>query len=258
MADFEKARKIINEADAILITAGNGFASLDGFDMLDEASFKIQYPDLVEKYNFKTIGDALDKRLSNWDEQWSIWRRFIDNYSINYQASSMMQNLKTLLKGKEYFIATSYYIHAFENAGFDSKKIFNIFGDWTTMACSSGINHGLKSDLQIYGVPKCEICNSEMEIHMPLTAHFYPDTDANTRLRIFITNNESRKVAVLGLGVDELSPQLLEPITHLVSQFESWHYISADLCITDLPQDVAKRSIAAESNSESLLEGLIS
>ena len=255
--DFEKAKKLIDDADCILVTAGNKFAIADGFDMLDEASFKVQYPDLVEKYDVHTIGDALDKKLPSWPEQWTMWRRFIDDYSVNYQPSDAMLELKQLLTGKDYFIATSYFTHAFENAGFDSKKIFNIFGDWTTMACSSAVNHGLKSDLAIQGVPKCEICNSEMEIHMPLTAHFYPDTDANTRMRIFITNNEDKKMVVLGLGVDELSPQLLDPILHLVSQFENWHYISADLDSSDLPQNIVKRSIGTGSNSKSLLEGLI-
>lgn len=47
--DFEKAKKLIDDADCILVTAGNKFAIADGFDMLDEASFKVQYPDLVEK-----------------------------------------------------------------------------------------------------------------------------------------------------------------------------------------------------------------
>lgn len=53
-----------------------------------------------------------------------MWRRFIDDYSVNYQPSDAMLELKQLLTGKDYFIATSYFTHAFENAGFDSKKDF--------------------------------------------------------------------------------------------------------------------------------------
>ncbi|KRL63386.1 hypothetical protein [Lactobacillus psittaci] len=254
--DFEKAKKLINDADCILVTAGNKFAIADGLDMLDEASFKVQYPDLVEKYDVHTIGDALDKKLPSWPEQWAMWRRFIDDYSVNYQPSDAMLQLKQLLTGKDYFIATSYFTHAFENAGFDHKKIFNIFGDWTTMACSSGVNHGLKSDLAIQGVPKCEICNSEMEIHMPLTEHFYPDTDANTRMRIFITNNEDKKMLVLELGVDETSPQLLDPIAHLVMQFDSWKYIAADLASDELPEKLQEKALAFNTNVANFLKEL--
>lgn len=92
---------------------------------------------------------------------------------------------------------------------------------------------------------------------MPLNANFFPDTDANTRFRWFLTGNEDKNVVVLELGVDETSPQLLDPMVKLVEQFPNWKYVSADLEEDDLPDDLQKRSFALNSNSHELMENLI-
>ena len=161
-----------------------------------------------------------------------------------------MKQLKELLNGKNYFIATSAFGHFFEKAGFEQDKIFDVFGDWTRMQCSSGLNHCTYSDLSVVkrylngqgDIPRCEDCDSPMEIHMPLNAHFFPDEDANTRFRWFLTRNQTKKVVVLELGVDPTSPQLIDPMIKLVEQFKDWHYIAADLSQDDLPDDIQKRS----------------
>lgn len=269
MTDFTKAKKWLNDADAVIVTAGNGMAREEGLDILSEENFDDLYGDVAEKYDVHTIGDALDKKFASWTEQWAFWSQLINNYSLNYEPSESMLALKKLLKGKEYFIAASTFAHFFENAGFNENRIFNAFGDWTKMQCSSGINHGLKDDREVVRqfiaaeknatedlVPKCEVCNSEMELHMPLNAHFYPDTDANARMRWFLTGNEDKKVAILELGVDETSPQLLDPMVKLVEQFGDWHYLAADLRQDDLPDDLQKRSLAFDSNSHDLLMNL--
>ena len=118
------------------------------------------------------------------------------------------------------------------------------------MQCYSGLNHGTYSDLSVVKryingqgeIPRCEDCDSPMEIHMPLNAHFFPDEDANTRFRWFLTRNQTKKVVVLELGVDPTSPQLLDPMVKLVEQFKDWHYVAADLSQDELPDNIQKRS----------------
>ena len=92
---------------------------------------------------------------------------------------------------------------------------------------------------------------------MPLNAHFYPDTDANSRLRWFLTGNEDKKVVILELGVDETSPQLLDPMGKLVEQFDSWTYLAADLTASELPSNLQKRSLTFGSNSHDVLTKLV-
>lgn len=262
MTSLNSSKELIAEADAIIVTAGNGLAKNEGLDILSE-DFEQDFSEIAKKYDVHTIGDALDKDFDSWDEKWQFWSKLIEKYTLNYQASPAMKNLKKLLQDKEYFIATSTFAHYFEKAGFNQKRIFDAFGDWTQMQCSSGINHGIKSDLKTvesylagHGqVPKCEICNSEMDLHMPLNSHFYPDTDANTRMRWFLTAMEDKKVVVLELGVDETSPQLLDPMINLVEQFDNWHYLAADLAPADFPDDL-KRVTAFDQSIDSFLAAL--
>ena len=123
------------------------------------------------------------------------------------------------------------------------------------------MNHGQKDDREVVKkylegkgeVPKCEDCNSPMELHMPLNANFFPDTDANTRFRWFLTGNEDKKVVILELGVDETSPQLLDPMVKLVEQFPNWHYVAADLADNDLPDDIQKRSAGFATDSHDMM-----
>lgn len=264
MNKIEEIKKWLNEADTVIVTAGNGFAQMEGLDMLSDETFAQDYPEVAMKYHAKTIADALDKKFDSWNEQWNFWSKLINRYSLKYEPSAEMKTLLELLKDKNYFIATSTYGHFFEKAGFDKEKIFNVFGDWTKMQCSSGLNHGQISDVEVVKnylagkgeVPKCKDCNSEMELHMPLNSHFFPDEDANTRFRWFLTKNEEKKVVVLELGVDLTSPQLLDPMAKLVEQFSNWKYVAADLSQDELPEVIEKRAIGLDINSKGLLEEL--
>lgn len=271
MAEINEVKDWLKNADTVIVTAGNGFAREEGLDILSEENFDDQFGEIAEKYDVHTIGDALDKKFDTWSEQWSFWSELINEYSLQYELSENMLNLKKLLEGKQYFIATSTFAHFFENAGFNENRIFNAFGDWTKMQCSSGINHGQKDDREVVErflkaikagnvsedlVPRCEDCNSPMEIHMPLNAHFFPDTDANTRFRWFLTGNEDKNVVVLELGVDETSPQLLDPVVKLVEQFPNWHYVAVDLADSDLPEDLRKRAVGFASDSHDMLKKL--
>lgn len=271
MADFTKVKEWIKDADAVIVTAGNGMAKEEGLDILSEENFDDQFGKIADKYDVHTIGDALDKKFDSWSEQWSFWSELVNEYSLQYEPSETMQALKQILQDKDYFIATSTFAHFFENAGFKENRIFDAFGDWTKMQCSSGINHGQKDDREVVKgflkaieennvtedlVPKCEDCNSPMELHMPLNANFFPDTDANTHFRWFLTGNEDKKVVVLELGVDETSPQLLDPMVKLVEQFPNWKYVAADLADEDMPADLKKRAAGFATNSHDVLMNL--
>lgn len=269
MANYTKAKEWIENADAVIITAGNGMAKEEGLDILSNKNFDHDFSEVAAKYGVHTIADALDKKFDSWSQQWDFWSKLINKYSLQYKSSQSMQALKQILQNKEYFIATSTFAHFFENAGFNENRIFNAFGDWTIMQCSSGINHGKKDDREVVKrflnaekisedlVPKCEICNSPMELHMPLNANFFPDTDANTRFRWFLTGNEDKNVVVLELGVDETSPQLLAPMIKLVEQFPTWKYLAADLAEENLPDDLNNRAVAFATNCHNVLVNLL-
>ncbi|GFZ26777.1 Sir2 family NAD-dependent protein deacetylase [Lactobacillus corticis] len=204
--------KLWHDADKIVLACGNQFLPLDDFAELEKA-----------------------QQLA-WPERWAKWSELIGQKTLNFQEPAAFSDVRKLLAGKEYFIATSSFEHYFEAAGFNEQRIFNLNGDWTVMQCSSGINHGQLSDLATVkaylagqgSVPKCAKCGREMELHVPLSQHFYPDTDANTRFRWFLTGAEDDQVLLVQLGVDETTPQLADPLVHLSRQFANWHLVKGD------------------------------
>ncbi|CCI84275.1 hypothetical protein FC52_GL001396 [Lactobacillus pasteurii DSM 23907 = CRBIP 24.76] len=263
MTKIQEAKTWLKDADAVIVTAGNRMAINEGLDIFSE-NFMQEFPDWAEKTEANNIANALDVP-SSWQEKWQLWSDLIDRYTVNYQASEQMKQLKSLLADKPYFIASSSFAHLFEKAGFDPKKIFNIFGDWTKTQCSSGINHGHTDDLAVVEqfkggsgqVPVCKTCGKELELHMPMTPHFYPDTDANHDFRWFITNNEDAKLVVLQLGVDLSSPQLAAPVIELVGQFPNWRFISCDLPNGSLPYAMQDRVYTESSDPKTLLAKLM-
>lgn len=235
---MKTAQEVLQEADAILITAGNLFAKNEGLDILDQGHFARDYPDLAKNMHVTSIAEALDLSDISWESKWEIWSQFIYRFSTNYEPSLAMSKLRQLVDNKSYFIATSSFGHFFEQAGFDTQRIFNVFGDWTRMQCSSGINHGQVDDQQVVAemikakqvsdqlVPKCSVCHLPMELHLPLNSTFFPDSEANSRLRWFLTNHEEQRLVVLEMGLDPTSPQLAAPIVSLAQQFPNWQYVA--------------------------------
>jgi NAD-dependent SIR2 family protein deacetylase len=272
MDNLNKAYQLIDDADVVVVTAGNGLAKIEGLDLLGQTKFSQEFPEIFKNYGVLSVGTALDLKKLSWKQRWSIWSEFIQKYSLTYEPSVTMRQLKQLLENKEYFIATSTFANFFEKAGFNKKRLFNIFGNWTKMQCSSGVNHGLQDDIAVVQqflstkdntrkltslVPQCTVCGQPMEIHLPLNDHFYPDTDANARFRWFLTGNENKRTVFLELGVDETSPQLLNPVLHLVEEYDQWSYVAADLNKDCLPESIIKRSVAVNADSKSLLASLV-
>lgn len=272
MENLSKAKRLVNEADVVIVTAGAGFAKGEGLDLLGQSSFDQSFPDIAQKYDVHSVGDALDKKLASPAEQWLFWSKLIQKYSLDYKPSQTMRNLRKIIGERKFFIATTCFGHFFETAGFNDKRIFNVFGDWTRMQCSSGVNHGYRDDRETVSkilqsvqqghdidqlVPRCQKCGQPMEIHLPLNDHFYPDTDANTRFRWFLTGNEEEKVVFLELGVDETSPQLFDPIIHLVQEFPLWSYVAADYQQETFPLDIQVRAAGINADSTTLIQELV-
>ncbi|RMC60170.1 Sir2 family NAD-dependent protein deacetylase [Lactobacillus sp. ESL0260] len=271
MENLNKAKQLVQEAEAVVVVAGNGLAKVEGLDLLGQADFERDFPSVAQKYDVHSVGYALDQHIPSWSEKWQLWSSLIQKYSFDYRPSSTLKNLLQLISHRQYFVATSAFGHFFETAGFNENRIFNAFGDWTKAQCASGINHGL-ANIQTAAekiiaakpgtdlaklVPKCEVCGQPLEIHLPLNDHFYPDTVANSRFRWFLTGNEEKKTVFLELGVDETSPQLREPIEHLVAEYPQWSYVAADYPQETLLPEIQERSAGTNADTVSLINHLV-
>ena len=99
MADLVTAKKWLKNANTVIVTAGNGMAKEEELDILSEEGFDDQFGKIADKYDVHTIGDALDKRFDTWSEQWAFWSGLINEYSLQYEPSEVMQYRQPIAEG---------------------------------------------------------------------------------------------------------------------------------------------------------------
>ncbi|MCH3905155.1 MAG: Sir2 family NAD-dependent protein deacetylase [Lactobacillus sp.] len=199
-----KIKAAIDQADMVLIAAGNG---------------------LWQKEQDVT-GPAVAQKLAAADQdKWQVLRDLLAE--TDSKKSAALAELLTLLADKPYFVATSIWSHLFEQAGFQPGRIFHLQGDWTKLQCSSGINHGVQTfDHNSNKAPICQKCGQPMQLQVAASPHFFPDSEANARFRWFLVAGEEKRLLILSLGVDQTTPQLQAPLTGLVQQFPQWQLLA--------------------------------
>ena len=56
MTDLTKVKEWLKDADAVIVTAGNGMAKEEGLDILSEENFDDEYGKVADKYDVHTMG----------------------------------------------------------------------------------------------------------------------------------------------------------------------------------------------------------
>ncbi|MBU3216525.1 hypothetical protein LL033_17810 [Clostridium estertheticum] len=91
MNQYEIIAKKIQEADAILIGAGNGFSICEGFNIFaGNQTFHDLFPDFIKKYGFCNVLDGGFFQYPTEEEKWTYSSRLIWNYSGNYHGKNLV------------------------------------------------------------------------------------------------------------------------------------------------------------------------
>lgn len=200
-----KLTAAINQADQILIAAGNGFWQAE--------------QGLTSQKTAQAIAAGKTPAA-----KWAAIRKLIKQ--ADSHPSQDLPALLATIGTKPYFAATTIWSHLFEQAGFARDRIFHLQGDWTKLQCSSGINHGLTDlDLNSEEIPVCQQCGRPLQLAVAANPNFFPDSQANARFRWFLVSSEKQRLLVLSLGVDQSTPQLQAPLQSLLEQFPQWQYL---------------------------------
>lgn len=136
LSNIVEAKKIINEADVIIITAGSGMGADSGLPTFrGNEGFWKAYPKLGnKKISFAQIAsqDAL------YDEPKLAWALYSHMYNI-FTQTKPHKGFKKLLKlcqtKKDYFVVTSNIDLHFQKAGFDKDKVYEIHGRINKFQC---------------------------------------------------------------------------------------------------------------------------
>ena len=132
--DVEKAKRLIENADTIVIGAGAGLSASAGFTYSGER-FAEHFADYIEKYGFRDMYSAGFYPYKTLEEHWAYWSRYIFINRYQNTPKPVYNDLYNLVRDKDYFVLTTNVDHCFQKAGFDKHRLFYTQGDYGLWQC---------------------------------------------------------------------------------------------------------------------------
>ena len=190
MVDIIRLKKLIDEADAIVIGAGAGLSEAAGYHYSGE-KFQNDFKDYIEKYKFTDLYTSSFYSFHTLEEKWAYWVKHIYFSYYENQKNDLYEKLYDLVRCKNYFVITSNTDGKFIQNGFDRKCVFEVQGRYSDLQCATPCHNKLyynqdfvfkalesiDKDLKIpsYMVPKCPVCGKEMEVNLRCDDRFVED-----------------------------------------------------------------------------------
>lgn len=250
---IKKAKKLLDEANYIVIGAGAGLSDASGFHYSGER-FDIYFQDFKEKYDIKDMYTGSFYPFQTEEEKWAYWARMIQCNVYDTKPTEVYQTLLDLVKEKNYFVITTNADHQFYINGFDMNRYFETQGNYIYMQCQKGChdkvydNQGLiqlmvrqTKDCHIPSalVPRCPVCGGKMDVHVRKDNHFV-ETKGWHRYQHqyakFLKKALKHKVVFLEFGVGFNTPGIIRyPFERMAYQNKDAHLMrfnkDYDICM---------------------------
>ena len=266
----ENLKKLINEAEAIVIGAGAGLSAAAGFEYGGDF-FKEHFPEMYE-LGYKDMYSAGFHHFDSSEEKWAYWAKQI--FYTRYQGvKELYKDLFEVVKDKNYFVITTNVDHQFQLAGFDKNKLFYTQGDYGLFQCSTPyhnktydnedlIHKMLKetkdNKIPSYLIPKCPICGKEMTTNLRCDDKFVEDDGwhkAAKNYQNFLEDNKNKKILFLELGVGWNTPVIIKyPFIRMTHQFNNAYYACINKGDNYVPDEIKSKSLIVNDDIKKLIE----
>lgn len=133
---MEKFRKVLDEADTVIIGAGSGLSTAAGYTYSGER-FNTYFSDFAEKYKIQDIYSGGFYPFPDMETYWAWWSRHIWVNRYVPIPNDTYDRLYDLVKDKDYFVLTTNVDHCFQRSGFDKKRLFYTQGDYGLLQSSN-------------------------------------------------------------------------------------------------------------------------
>ena len=273
---IEKVAKVIKEAEYILIGGGSGLSTAAGLEYSGD-SFKNNFGDFIEKYNFTDLYSATFYDFKTQEEKWAFWARLISLNRYNENPLELYSKLLDLVNNKEYFVLTTNVDAQFEIAGFNKDNIFATQGDYGKLQCSKACHNKLYSnkdlvekwlkDTKDCKIPSdeimyCPVCNEEMDVNLRKDGYFVEDDywfKQSDRYIDFLKKIKDKKVALIEIGVGFNTPGIIRfPFEQLVKDNDNYSLIRINREYPGSTNDLGDRFISFDEDVNDIIEDIIS
>ena len=272
---IELLRQKIDEADAIVVGGASGMSAASGFVFYyqEDDVFRRMAGSLAKKYDRHNMFDLFYDRRPSRGEQWALMLRVI-HYIYECYTGETYTDLAELLKGKDYYIATTNQDAQFYRV-FPAERITRIQGDWRYWQCSRPCHDEIYYNKErvlelcpkIVGdtlpdelIPRCPHCGKELAPWVRgytfLEGEYYQRE--MKRYLDFLRANSRRKVLFLELGVGMMTPMFIkEPFMNMTYQFPNAFYATVNPQHALVPKEIARKSLAISDDIAVTLKQLL-
>jgi NAD-dependent SIR2 family protein deacetylase len=273
---IQNSKRLIKQADYILIGAGAGLSTAAGLEYAGE-SFENNYKEYIDKYHFTDLYTATFYNFDTPEEKWAFWAKMIKLNRYNEKPLKLYEELFELVKNKEHFVITTNADGQFEKAGFNKKDLFIVQGDYSLLQCEDGchdklyynendVNNWLKNtdkDLKIPSnmVPKCPVCGKNMDMNLRKDAYFVQDENWYKQAKMyeeFLDKARDKKMLLIEIGVGFNTPGIIRfPFEQMVYSNLNTTMIRINKDYPMVREEIKAKSISFDENTMEIIEDLI-
>ena len=264
---YEKIKKAIDNADAVLIGASNGLSISEGYNIFaDNAWFQDNFGEFRNKYGIHSILEGSFYNFPSPEEKWAFSSRLISRKSYLEEPSQMMKNLHAVVGAKDCFLVTSNTEDHFVPAGFSREQVFEMEGRMTESRCASGCcedvyenredvlrmaeaeeNGLVPSEL----VPRCPHCGSPLTVNIADSNSFFQTRHFQKKMQDyqdFIQKYHGKNLVILELGVGWRNRMIKEPLMQLTASEPHAVYITFNKGEIYIPSEIADKAIGVDGD----------
>lgn len=261
-----RLKKVLEEADSVLIGAGAGLSTSAGFTYGGER-FEKYFSDFIEKYGFRDMYSGGFYPFESLEEYWAYWSRYVMVNRYMDAPKPVYQMLFDLVKEKDYFVLTTNVDHCFQKAGFDKERLFYTQGDFGLFQCSEPChqrtydneemirrmmeqqkNGKIPSEL----IPRCPVCGKPMTMNLRADDTFVEDEGwhiAAKRYMDFLHCHEQKKTLFLELGTGMNTPGIIKyNFWRMVHEWPDAVYACINLNEAYAPREIRNNSICIDAD----------
>lgn len=226
MNNIIEAKRLIDEADVVVIGAGAGLSAAAGHTYSGER-FSKNFAEFIEKYKMEDMYSAGFYPFATSEEKWAYWSRHVMINRYTDEGLELYKKLFDVVKKKDYFVITTNVDSLFELGGFSRKRIFEVqgnYGEWQcSLPCHDEVYSNKEAVLQMVHeqkdlkiptelIPKCPVCGEEMMMHLRIDNRFVEDDRWHMQSDAyydFLNKNQNKKIVFLELGVGFNTPAII-------------------------------------------------
>lgn len=279
---IQEAKKILAEADYVLVGAGAGMSVAAGA-VYGGPWFAEHFREFRKKYGEHNpyMQDMYSAGFYPYPDEeafWGYWSKQATLGGLDLDVTPLHRTLLAGLSGKKLFCLSTNADGQFEKAGLPKEQIFCTQGDYFHIQCARGCHDKIydartmfrqmnqaRRDCRVpaYMVPKCPVCGGPMTMNLRCDEYFVQDEawyEAERRFGDFLTEalESGRKICLLELGVGFNTPTIIRfPFEKLLREHSQASLIRLNLNEAVVPESLSARAVGINADMKESIEDIM-